>query len=151
MRWEPDRAAEPLPNTSRPFLTALGRGLRNRCPVCGEGRVFQGYLRVVPECGVCRAPLGQLRADDAPPYVVIFLVGHLLVPWVFWVERSYEPPMWLHMAVWLPLFAVLSTLLLRPAKGAVVGYMTYMGFLDEARDEDDRARPSDGGQDDRRG
>ncbi len=138
MRWEPDRAAQqPLPTTP-PFLKALGRGVSNRCPFCGEGRVFQGFLRVVPECTVCGAPLGQLRADDAPPYVVIFLVGHLLVPGVFWVERHYEPPMWLHMAVWLPLFAVLCTLMLRPAKGAVVGYMARMGFLDEDMEADRR-------------
>ena len=50
---------------------------------------------------------------------------------MFWVERRYEPPMWLHMAIWLPLFAVLCTLLLQPVKGAVVGYMTRMGFLEE--------------------
>ena len=132
MRWEPDGAAQqPLPTTPPPFLTAVGRGIRNRCPICGEGPVFKGFLRVVPECAVCGAQLGRLRADDAPPYVVIFLVGHVLVPGVFWVERHYEPPMWLHMAVWLPLFAVLCTLLLRPVKGGVVGYMTRMGFLDE--------------------
>ena len=143
MTGMPDRAAGALPPHITPtFLSALGRGVCNRCPVCGEGRVFGGFLRVVPECAVCGAPLGRLRADDAPPYVVIFLVGHLLVPVVFWVERAYEPPMWLHMAVWLPLFAVLCTLLLRPAKGAVVGYMTRMGFLDEAREE---AADSSGG------
>ena len=131
MRWEPDRAAQqPLSITPPPFFTAVGRGIRNRCPICGEGRVFRGFLRVVPECAVCGAPLGQLRADDAPPYVVIFLAGHLLVPGVFWVERVYEPPMWLHMAIWLPLFAVLCTLLLRPVKGGVVGYMVRMGFLE---------------------
>ncbi len=131
MRWEPDRAADqPLPSLP-PFFTAVGRGIRNRCPVCGEGKVFRGFLKVVPECAVCGAPLGNLRADDAPPYVVIFLVGHLLFPGVFWVERHYEPPMWLHMAVWLPLFAVLCTLLLPPVKGGVVGYMTRMGFLEE--------------------
>ncbi len=132
MPWEPDRAAEqPLPAAQPSFLTAVGRGIANRCPVCGEGKVFRGFLKVVPECAVCGAPLGSLRADDAPPYVVIFLVGHLLVPIVFWVERNYEPPMWLHMAIWLPLFAILCTLLLRPVKGAVVGYMTRMGFLEE--------------------
>jgi uncharacterized protein (DUF983 family) len=130
MRSEPDRASHPLTDTTPSFLASMGRGMRNRCPVCGEGRVFAGFLRVAPACAVCGAPLGRLRADDAPPYVVIFLVGHLLVPGVFWVERHYEPPMWLHMAVWLPLFAVLCTLLLRPAKGAVVGYMVRMGFLD---------------------
>ena len=149
MEWEPDRAAQPLHYTPPPFFTAVGRGLRNRCPICGEGRVFQGFLRVVPECAVCGAPLGRLRADDAPPYVVIFLVGHLLVPPVFWVERAYEPPMWLHMVVWLPLFAVLCTLMLRPVKGAVVGYMTRMGFLDDETEREEQpptvaARMGDG-------
>jgi len=114
-----------------PLLTMVGRGIRGLCPVCGEGRAFAGFLRVVPECSVCGAPLGRLRADDAPPYIVIFLAGHLLVPPIFWIERAYEPPMWLHMAVWLPLFAVVCTLLLRPVKGAVLGWMFRLGFADE--------------------
>ena len=50
------------------------------------------------------------------------------MPGVLWVEKAYAPPMWLHMAVWLPLFAVLSTLLLRPVKGAVVGWMMRLGL-----------------------
>ncbi|MBK1662520.1 DUF983 domain-containing protein [Paracraurococcus ruber] len=143
MRWTPESAAPaaaaaeaggfalPAP----PLWTALGRGLRNRCPFCGEGKVFAGYLTVVPACSNCRAPLGLLRADDAPPYFVIFLVGHLLVPPVFWVEKAYAPPMWLHMVVWLPLFAIACTLLLRPIKGAVVGWMSTLGFVAAAQDE----------------
>jgi uncharacterized protein (DUF983 family) len=147
MRWEPDRAAGgALPYTPAPLLTAIGRGIRNRCPVCGEGKVFKGFLRVAPECAVCKAPLGQLRADDAPPYVVIFLVGHLLVPIVFWVERKYAPPMWLHMAVWLPLFAVLCTALLRPVKGGVVGYMVRMGFLEKDEAPTDGSSRGDDGR-----
>ena len=142
MRWEPDRTAGgALPETPVPLLTAMGRGIRNRCPVCGEGKVFEGFLRVVPECSVCKAPLGQLRADDAPPYVVIFLVGHLLVPIVFWVERVYEPPMWLHMVVWLPLFTLLCMLMLRPIKGAVVGWMVTLGFTGEEHGPDPAAAP----------
>lgn len=141
MRWQPDRAGLTLPYTPPSFLAGVGRGIRNRCPVCGEGKVFRGFLAVVHECAVCGAPLGRLRADDAPPYVVIFLVGHLLVPVVFWVERHYEPPMWLHMAVWLPLFAVLCTLLLRPVKGGVVGYMIRMGFLEQESDADSGREP----------
>jgi uncharacterized protein (DUF983 family) len=129
MRWEPDRSA-PAPSYAQPtsFWQAVGRGMRNRCPVCGQGRVFQGYLKVVPECEVCQAPLGQLRADDAPPYFVIFITGHLLIPPVLWVEKAYQPPMWLHMAVWLPLFALACLLLLRLVKGATVGWMTRLGF-----------------------
>ena len=129
MRWEPDRAAPPLtyaPPSS--VWQAMGRGLRNRCPICGQGRVFAGFLKVVPECEVCHAPLGQLRADDAPPYFVIFIAGHLLIPPVLWIEKAYQPPMWLHMVVWLPLFAIVCTLLLRPVKGATVGLMTRLGF-----------------------
>ncbi|HEY4251517.1 MAG TPA: DUF983 domain-containing protein [Roseomonas sp.] len=131
MRWEPVRALPATAATVPSFGTALGRGARNRCPQCGEGRVFDGYLKVVPECSVCHAPLGELRADDAPPYFTIFLIGHLLVPFVFWIERAYQPPMWLHMVVWLPLFTVLSMAALRPVKGAVVGWM-YRLSVNEA-------------------
>ncbi|WP_376092539.1 DUF983 domain-containing protein [Roseomonas sp. CCTCC AB2023176] len=125
---QPDRAVGEESRPAPSAWTLIGRGIRNRCPNCAEGRVFAGFLRVVDECAVCHAPLGSLRADDAPPYIVIFLVGHLLVPPVFWIERVYEPPMWLHMVVWLPLFAVICTLLLRPVKGGVVGLMWRLGF-----------------------
>jgi uncharacterized protein (DUF983 family) len=129
MRWEPDRSAPALPY-ARPdsFWTAVWRGARNRCPICGVGRVFAGYLSLVPECSNCHAPLGRLRADDAPPYFTIFLVGHLLVPPVLWIEKAYQPPMWLHMVVWLPAFAIACILLLRPIKGATVGWMMRLGF-----------------------
>jgi uncharacterized protein (DUF983 family) len=137
MRWTPESAATVTPAGDPagaslavpPLWLALRRGLANRCPFCGEGKVFAGYLRVVPECSHCHAPLGLLRADDAPPYFTIFLVGHLLVPPVFWVEKAWQPPMWLHMVVWLPLFAIACTLLLRPIKGAVVGWMSTLGFV----------------------
>jgi uncharacterized protein (DUF983 family) len=142
MRWTPESAAQADPSgktfASPPLWTAIGRGLRNRCPFCGVGRVFSGYLTVVPECSNCHAPLGVLRADDAPPYFTIFLAGHLLLPGVLWVEHTYQPPMWLHMVVWLPLFTIVCTLLLRPIKGATVGWMSRLGFVVA---EDDPARP----------
>jgi uncharacterized protein (DUF983 family) len=127
--WQPDRTGTPpaLP----PLRVSLWRGARNRCPVCGEGKVFQGYLRVAEECGHCHAPLGKLRADDAPPYFTIFLVGHLLLPPVLWIERHYMPEIWIQMAVWIPTFAIVTTLLLRPVKGATVGLMSRFGFGNE--------------------
>ncbi|HWX48632.1 MAG TPA: DUF983 domain-containing protein [Roseomonas sp.] len=132
-RWEPDRSA--AQQASLPsYLTMLGRGAVNRCPVCGQGKVFQGFLRLVPECSHCHTRLGGLRADDAPPYFVIFIVGHLLLPPVFWVESTYQPPMWVHMAIWLPLFTIACTLMLRPVKGAVVGWMLKLGFTGEDHD-----------------
>ena len=129
MRWEPDRSAPALPYAQPDSLwTAVSRGARNLCPCCGEGAVFAGYLKVAPACTACGAPLGRLRADDAPPYFTIFIAGHLLVPPVLWIERAYMPPMWLHMVVWLPLFAIACILLLRPIKGATLGWMVKLGF-----------------------
>jgi uncharacterized protein (DUF983 family) len=129
MRWEPDRSAPPLPY-ARPesFGIALRRGLANRCPACGKGRIFAGYLAVAPACTACGAELGRLRADDAPPYFTIFLVGHLLVPLALFVEKTWQPAMWVHMALWLPLFTAACILLLRPIKGATLGWMMKLGF-----------------------
>lgn len=138
-RWEPDRAS-PGPAALPPMTTMLLRGAMNRCPACGQGKVFQSYLRVVPACSHCGAALGRLRADDAPPYFTIFLVGHLLVPFIFLVERAWEPPMWLHMAVWLPLFTLVCMALLPPIKGAVVGWMLRLG-IDGEGPRDSRAEP----------
>jgi uncharacterized protein (DUF983 family) len=132
--WEPARDAPPPAFPIPPLKTALWRGLRNHCPVCDKGKVFQGYLKIVDKCESCGAPLGSLRADDAPPYFTIFIVGHLLIPPVLWVERHHEPPMWLYLAVWLPLFAIGTTLLLRPIKGATVGLMTRLGFVNSQPD-----------------
>ena len=115
----------------RSVTEGLLRGARMRCPNCGEGRLFERYLKVRPHCEACGHDNGHYRADDAPPYFTILLVGHLLVPGVLWVEKVWEPAMWLHMAVWLPLFTILCTLVLRPVKGAVVGWMVTLGFTGE--------------------
>jgi len=135
MRWEPDRSAPALPHAPPDsFWTAVSRGARNRCPICGVGHVFAGYLTLVKECSNCGVPIGRLRADDAPPYFTIFLVGHLLVPPVLWIEKAYQPPMWVHMVVWLPAFTIACILLLRPIKGATVGWMMRLGFTGAEQD-----------------
>lgn len=147
MRWEPDRTASTTADTAAdhtppPFRLAAKRGLFNRCPFCGEGKVFSGYLRVVPECSHCHAPLGRLRADDAPPYFTIFIAGHILVPIALWVEKGYQPPMWLHMALWLPLFTIICILLLRPIKGAVVGWMSSLGMASKDANQRHQVAPA---------
>ncbi len=116
--------------TPRPKLgTAIARGLANRCPNCGQAPVFNGYLRVVAECAHCGTPLGQLRADDAPPYITLFLVGHIVVGLLVAVEQAFAPPTWLETVIFLPLTAVLVLALLRPIKGATVGTMLALGML----------------------
>jgi len=122
---------------SRNLWTAAKRGLGCRCPACGEGRLFTSYLKVAPICDRCGEELHHHRADDAPPYLTIMVVGHVIVPLLMWFELAYEPALWIHAAIWLPLTVVMSLLLLPPLKGLVVGYQWAMrmhGF-DEFGDE----------------
>ena len=134
LRWQPDRNPKSPPWPVPPLFTAVGRGLMGHCPACGLTRAFAGYLKVVPKCLVCGAPLGLVRADDAPPYFVIFAVGHIVVPLLFWMEIAIHPPLWVHAAIWIPVSLVLSLVLLRPIKGATLGLMLKLGMV-KAEDE----------------
>ncbi len=72
------------------------------------------------------------RADDAPAYFVILIVGHIVVPLALVVEVAYAPPYWLHAVLWLPLTLGLAIGLLQPVKGAIVGWQwaNYMHGFD---------------------
>jgi len=119
--------------------TAIRRGLRRRCPACGQGRAFMGYLRPVDHCNHCGEQLGHIRADDFPPYLTIFLVGHLVVPTVLMVEQAYQWPAQLHMLVW-PLVTLLLSLAVLPfLKGGVLGLMWSLGVT--GREQQGALRP----------
>lgn len=106
---------------ARPILGALWRGFLRRCPNCGRGALFRRYLKVDSRCRACGETLHHQRADDAPPYVTILLVGHLVLPLVLMVERQWAPPTVIHWLIWLPLTLALTLALLPRIKGAVVG------------------------------
>ena len=91
-------AAEPR----RPFLTGLGRGFTRRCPACGEGRLFDGYLKVRPVCDACGADNDRYPADDAPPYFTILPVGRLVVGPMLWLHAITTWPLWQSMSVFPP-------------------------------------------------
>ncbi len=105
----------------RDVWLAMKRGLRCRCPNCGEGKLFRGFLKVNTNCPVCGEALFHHRADDLPAYLVIVIVGHIVVPVALWVETNFAPPIPLQLAIYLPLTLVSALLLLQPVKGAVVG------------------------------
>jgi uncharacterized protein (DUF983 family) len=105
---------------ARDAWTAVLRGLRGRCPHCGEGRLFRAFLKVVDECPVCVEPFHHHQADDAPAYFVILIVGHLVVPLALAVEIEYTLPYWLHAVLWVPVTLGLALALLQPIKGAIV-------------------------------
>ena len=83
--------------------------------------MMQSYLRVRHACPVCGEELHHHRADDAPPYFTIFIIGHILVPLALIVERVWEPEMYLHMLLWMPLAIIMTLLMLPAVKGAVLG------------------------------
>jgi uncharacterized protein (DUF983 family) len=128
-RWEPDRST-PLNAWPMPTLAnAVGRGLLGRCPACGKGRIFVGFLTVAAVCEACGAPLGLARADDAPPYFTILLVGHIVIPLLFIVDRVSQFPTWIMSAIFLPLTLILTIGLIRPIKGGTVGLMLNLNML----------------------
>lgn len=107
---------------------AIGRGLRGKCPACGEGRLFRAYLKVADTCPACGEELHHHRADDFPAYLVIIITGHILVPIVLAVETEIVPPIWVSVALWLTLAFVMALALLQPVKGAVVAIQWFGGL-----------------------
>ena len=122
----------------RPILRSLLRGARLKCPACGSGTMFRRYLKVADSCPACGEELHHHRADDAPPYFTIVIVGHIVVSLVLLVEMTYRPPLWVHMMLWLPLTVALALLLLPTVKGALVGLQWALrmhGFDPNAKEE----------------
>ncbi|WP_420410845.1 DUF983 domain-containing protein [Roseibium sp.] len=122
----------------RPLMRALRRGAMNTCPACGKGKLFAGFLTTRHACDHCGEEFHHHRADDAPPYFTITIVGHIVIPGLLIVEMAWRPELWIHMAIWIPLTLFLSLALMRPIKGALVGlqWALYMhGFDPDADDE----------------
>ena len=105
----------------RSIKQSMWRGFNLRCPSCGQGRMMSSYLKVAPICDHCGEDFSHQRADDAPPYFTIIVVGHLVIPLVWLVERYYEPPMLPQMILWPLVITALSLWLLPRIKGAIVG------------------------------
>jgi uncharacterized protein (DUF983 family) len=114
-RWQ-------APRKSRQLGEAIRRGLVGRCPACGRGRLFRAYLKVAPSCTVCGEDLSHARADDAPAYLTMLVVCHVVGAGVL-VSDNIAPQMSLLVVAlfWLAVTVAVSLLLLPRMKGAVVG------------------------------
>lgn len=105
----------------RPLGPALKRGWKGYCPRCGGGPIFDGYLKVRRRCASCGEALHHQRADDLPAWATILIVAHLVGFGFFHAQTAFDPPMWVHWAVWPALGVGLTMWLLPHIKGAVVG------------------------------
>jgi uncharacterized protein (DUF983 family) len=107
----------------RSVKLGLKRGLKHRCPACGEGRLYAKYLKVEPVCEACAHPLGEYRADDGPAYVTILIIGHLMVAPLLLFPFIWQWPAWAVLPITLIPLAVAVLLMLPRIKGMFVGLL----------------------------
>src|SRR5918996_47167 len=103
-----------------PPVEPIAAGLKGRCPRCGEGRLFSGFLTVAPRCGNCGLDNSFADAGDGPAVFVILIVGFIVVGLALWLEVTSGPPLWLHFLLWIPLTLLLSLGSLRLIKGVLI-------------------------------
>jgi len=115
-----------------PPRPAYAVGLRGRCPRCGEGRLFDGFLKTAPGCRACGLDYAFADSGDGPAVFIMMIVGFLIVGLVLFVELKFQPPIWLHMVLWLPLTVIVALGLLRPMKGLMIA-LQYTNKASEGR------------------
>jgi uncharacterized protein (DUF983 family) len=99
---------------------AVSRGLRGRCPQCGEGHLFRGFLNLRPRCEKCSLDYDFADAGDGPAIFVILIGGFVVVFAALIVEVLYRPPFWLHAVLWVPLILLVTLWPLRAIKGLLI-------------------------------
>jgi uncharacterized protein (DUF983 family) len=120
------RVETPDPLTiSRSAAQAIVRGIRCKCPRCGQARFFGSFLKPVMQCPVCKQDWTCQRADDFPAYVSILLTGHVMVPFIVLVARTSWIPLWGQIGSAVCLAGCLMLALLQPAKGAIIAILWW--------------------------
>ena len=110
-----------MPDETLPTLTESAmRGIACRCPRCGRGKLYAGFLTLAPRCGACGLDYAFIDAGDGPAIFIIMIAGAIVVACALIVEVKYQPPFWLHAVLWLPLIVVTTLLPLRSMKSLLI-------------------------------
>jgi len=115
-----------------PTVDPISSGLKGRCPRCGEGRLFKGYIAMPERCGVCGLDYSFADSADGPAVFVILIIGFIVCGLALWMEVSYGPPLWLHLILWIPLILILGLPTLRMLKGVLIN-LQYANSAAEGR------------------
>ena len=115
-----------------PHVSPYVAGLLGRRPRCGRGKMFSGLIALVPRCKACGLDYSFADAGDGPAVFVILIAGFLVLGAALWTEIRYEPPMWVHLVIFLPLTMIVCVGLLRPTKGLLVA-LQYRNKAEQGR------------------
>ncbi len=107
-------------------------GLAGRCPRCGEGHMFKGFIEIAERCDVCGLDLGFADAGDGPAVFVSLFAGFIVLGAALWLEFTYEPPFWVHILVFGPFTLIVCLGILRPLKGLLVA-LQYVNKAEQGR------------------
>ena len=110
-------------------------GLTGHCPNCGEGPLFEGFLKVSPVCEACGFDLAKADSGDGPAVFVILIAGFFVAFSALITEINFHPPVWVHLVIWLPLTVIVCLGLLRPFKGVLLAAQ-FMNKASQARHDD---------------
>ncbi len=116
------------PDLPLKLSAAVWRGVKGECPRCGQARLFGKFLKPVAHCSACHQDWSLHQADDFPPYISIFLTGHLLAPVLIWIGLSETLPMGAMIGIAMALAAALMLAFLQPAKGATIALQWWIGM-----------------------
>jgi uncharacterized protein (DUF983 family) len=111
-------------------------GLLGRCPRCGKGHMFRGFLEIAPACEVCGLDLAFADSGDGPAVFVMTIAGFIVVGAALYVEVAYSPPYWVHGLIFLPLTVIVCAGLLRPAKSLLIA-LQYFNKAEEGQRADE--------------
>jgi uncharacterized protein (DUF983 family) len=98
----------------------VAAGLRCRCPRCGEGRLFSGFLTLSKRCEVCDLDFSFIDSGDGPAIFVIFAVSPVVIVLAFIVEALFHPAPLVHLVIWFPVTIILCLIVIRPFKAIMV-------------------------------
>lgn len=108
------------PENSRGQPSIREAALSGLCPRCGAKTLFAGTARFAERCSACGLDFSRFNVGDGPAAFLTLIVGTLVVVLAIWVQLAFEPPFWVHIALWVPLSALLTLGGLRIAKAALL-------------------------------
>ncbi|MFC4173232.1 DUF983 domain-containing protein [Microvirga sp. GCM10011540] len=110
----------------------LKYGLKCRCPECGQGRLFNGFLTLAPGCEACGLDYSFADPADGPAFFVMMTMAIPATAFGVWIELAYEPSVWVHLLTTLPVMLLSCIPPIRPMKGMLVASQ-YFHKAEEGR------------------